>query len=166
MQSNKQLYELIIADDFSDDGTDAVCAKLQTAYPLRLLSRKEDRGLSQAVLAAIAIADGDIIVVMDADLSHHRYSEPTAKSASKIAERFALLLINNMAADADSCSALMRAIASAYQIHALRIRRIVSISVLTITPLSVINISSSPLSATTAPTTLPFLSLTLSAKTP
>ena len=88
LQSNKQLYELIIADDFSDDGTDAVCAKLQTAYPLRLLSRKEDRGLSQAVLAAIAIADGDIIVVMDADLSH---------PPSKIAE-LALLLINN---DAD-----------------------------------------------------------------
>ena len=64
------LYELIIADDDSADGTDSVCEQLKKQYPLRLLSRKEDRGLSQAVLAGVAIAGGDIIVVMDADLSH------------------------------------------------------------------------------------------------
>lgn len=64
------LYELIIADDDSADGTDALCEGLQKEYPLKLLSRKEDRGLSQAVLAGVAAAGGDIIVVMDADLSH------------------------------------------------------------------------------------------------
>ncbi|MGI9337852.1 MAG: glycosyltransferase [Gammaproteobacteria bacterium] len=64
------LYELIIADDDSADGTNAICAQLQKEYPLKLLSRKEDRGLSQAVLAGVAIAKGGIIVVMDADLSH------------------------------------------------------------------------------------------------
>ena len=63
-------YELIIADDFSDDGTDVACAELAKTQPLRLLSRRENRGLSPAVLDGIDIAHGEYIVVIDADLSH------------------------------------------------------------------------------------------------
>ena len=63
-------YELIIADDFSGDGTEAVCAELAGQLPLRLLTRRENRGLSAAVLDGIAIAAGEVVLVMDADLSH------------------------------------------------------------------------------------------------
>lgn len=63
-------YELIIADDVSNDGTDAVCADLATRLPLRLLSRTANRGLSAAVIDGIALAQGEVVVVMDADLSH------------------------------------------------------------------------------------------------
>ncbi len=63
-------YEIIIADDFSADGTDELCAQLAEKLPVRLLSRHENRGLSPAVMDGIDIAKGEWIVVMDADLSH------------------------------------------------------------------------------------------------
>lgn len=63
-------YEIVVADDDSPDDTRAVCGRLAREYPLRLLTRKIDRGLSPAVLDGIAAARGEIVVVMDADLSH------------------------------------------------------------------------------------------------
>jgi len=62
--------EIVVVDDNSPDETEEVCAKLAHEYPVRLLVRTEDRGLSSAVLHGIQHAAGDIIVVMDADLSH------------------------------------------------------------------------------------------------
>ena len=63
-------YEIVVADDDSPDDTRAVCERLGREYPLRLLTRKTDRGLSPAVIDGIGVARGDIVVVMDADLSH------------------------------------------------------------------------------------------------
>lgn len=63
-------YEIIIADDCAGDGTEAICAELAATIPLRLLSRKSNRGLAPAVLDGIAVARGETVVVMDADLSH------------------------------------------------------------------------------------------------
>lgn len=65
-------YEIIISDDDSQDGTDAVCQQLsqQENLPVRLLTRTTDRGLSPAVIDGIKIAHGEVVIVMDADLSH------------------------------------------------------------------------------------------------
>lgn len=63
-------HEIIVADDFSGDGTDEACARLARDHPLRLLTRRENRGLSPAVLDGIGAARGEFVVVMDADLSH------------------------------------------------------------------------------------------------
>lgn len=63
-------YELIVANDDSGDDTAPVCAQLESRFPLRLLSSKMRRGLSGAVVDGIKSARGEIIVVMDADLSH------------------------------------------------------------------------------------------------
>ena len=63
-------YEIIVADDPSADGTDAVCARLAATLPLRLLSRQGARGLSPAVLDGVAAARGEFVAVLDADLSH------------------------------------------------------------------------------------------------
>lgn len=65
-------YEIIISDDDSKDGTIDICNQLheEEGIPVRLLTRTQDRGLSLAVIDGIAIANGDAIVVMDADLSH------------------------------------------------------------------------------------------------
>jgi len=64
-------YELILVDDNSGDGTEELCAKLLTeGYPIRLIVRKTQRGLSSAVIRGLESAQGDILVVMDADLSH------------------------------------------------------------------------------------------------
>src|SRR3972149_3442946 len=63
--------ELIIVDDNSPDGTWEVAQQLKGTYNnLEVLRRFDKRGLSSAVLAGIQLARGNIIGVMDADLSH------------------------------------------------------------------------------------------------
>jgi dolichol-phosphate mannosyltransferase len=62
--------ELIIVDDDSGDGTADLCDRLRRRYRVRLLTRKSERGLSTAVIHGMNHARGEVIVVMDADLSH------------------------------------------------------------------------------------------------
>jgi len=62
--------ECIIVDDDSGDGTESVCGELGGEYNIRLVIRKGERGLSTAVIRGLREASGDILVVMDADLSH------------------------------------------------------------------------------------------------
>jgi dolichol-phosphate mannosyltransferase len=62
--------EILIVDDNSPDETRRVCAELADKYPLRLVVRTTNRGLSPAVVAGMQQASGDILLVMDADLSH------------------------------------------------------------------------------------------------
>ena len=62
--------ELIIVDDDSRDGTDAVVDELAKTYPIRLVVRQNERGLSGAVLRGFEESRGDTLLVMDADLSH------------------------------------------------------------------------------------------------
>lgn len=61
--------ELLIIDDDSRDGTEALIAARSEPW-LQLFVRTLDRGLSQAVLFGLKRARGEILVVMDADLSH------------------------------------------------------------------------------------------------
>lgn len=62
--------ECIVVDDDSGDGTESVCGELGREFNLRLVVRKGERGLSTAVIRGLREAGGDILVVMDADLSH------------------------------------------------------------------------------------------------
>jgi dolichol-phosphate mannosyltransferase len=62
--------ELIIIDDDSQDGTEAIVERLRQHYPIRLVVRRSERGLSGAVLAGFRQARFDRLVVMDADLQH------------------------------------------------------------------------------------------------
>jgi dolichol-phosphate mannosyltransferase len=62
--------EILIVDDNSPDATANVCADLSRNYPVRLLVRTTERGLSSAVIHGLRHARGDFLVVMDADLSH------------------------------------------------------------------------------------------------
>ncbi len=64
-------WEVIVVDDNSTDETPAVLEELTARFPqFRYRIRKNERGLSSAVLAGIGMAHHDYIVVMDADLSH------------------------------------------------------------------------------------------------
>ena len=64
-------WELVLADDNSDDGTDALVADLARRLPIRIETRRElPRDLSRSVLFGIRHARFDRVVVMDADLSH------------------------------------------------------------------------------------------------
>ena len=74
-------WELIVVDDNSPDATVEVCAQLAREFPLRLIVRTEERGLSSAVMAGMRQAHGAILVCMDADLSHPPESIPVLVAA-------------------------------------------------------------------------------------
>jgi dolichol-phosphate mannosyltransferase len=64
-------YEILVVDDNSPDNTIEVCRSLSSSYPsLKLITRIDERGLATAVRRGIEEAAGDIIVTLDADLSH------------------------------------------------------------------------------------------------
>lgn len=67
--------DLLIIDDHSRDGTVEWVASLPEKW-VRLIVRTRDRGLSQAVLEGFRNARGDVLVCMDADLSHPPESLP------------------------------------------------------------------------------------------
>src|SRR5262245_38578922 len=62
--------EMIIVDDNSRDGTIEAVAKLAETYPVRLITRQNERGLSSAVIKGFDEARNEILMCMDADLSH------------------------------------------------------------------------------------------------
>jgi len=63
-------YELVVVDDGSPDGTADVADALAARLPVRVVRRAGKAGLASAVLAGFVAARGDVLVVMDADLSH------------------------------------------------------------------------------------------------
>ena len=63
-------YEILIVDDDSRDGTEELVAKLSRHYPLRLVIRRDKKGLASAVVDGFGLADARAIGVMDADLQH------------------------------------------------------------------------------------------------
>jgi dolichol-phosphate mannosyltransferase len=62
--------EIIVVDDNSPDGTADTASALAEEHPVRVHVRKSERGLSTAVMEGFRLAEGDICIVMDADLSH------------------------------------------------------------------------------------------------
>ena len=64
-------WELLLIDDNSDDGSEAVVAELARNLPVRLVTRRQwPRDLSLSVIEGIRLCRFDRLVVMDADLSH------------------------------------------------------------------------------------------------
>lgn len=62
--------EIIIVDDNSPDGTGQLAEELGEEFNVKVVHREGKLGLSTAVLEGFDVATGDILVVMDADLSH------------------------------------------------------------------------------------------------
>ncbi len=64
-------WELLLVDDDSADGSEAVAAELARRLPVRMVVRREGpRDLSLAVVDGLRQCRFDRLVVMDADLSH------------------------------------------------------------------------------------------------
>jgi dolichol-phosphate mannosyltransferase len=63
--------EIVIVDDGSTDGTRECIRGMMAAHPVRLVTRDDPvLGLAGAVMEGARAARGDLVVVMDADLSH------------------------------------------------------------------------------------------------
>ncbi len=74
-------FELIFIDD-STDGTERVLEALATGEPrLRVIHRTGRRGLATAVTEGIALAKGDVVCVLDADLQHPPELLPALREA-------------------------------------------------------------------------------------
>ena len=64
-------WELLLIDDNSEDGSEAVVAELAGRLPVRMVTRRQrPRDLSLSVIEGIRLCRFDRLVVMDADLSH------------------------------------------------------------------------------------------------
>lgn len=74
LQNSKFNYEIIVIDDGSPDGTLDVAKQLQKIYgedKILLRPREAKLGLGTAYIHGIKHANGNWIIIMDADLSHH-----------------------------------------------------------------------------------------------
>lgn len=66
-----RLYEIVVVDDGSEDETPQIVQRYVELDPrIRLLSRREERGLAGAVLHGWNHSSGDVLGVIDADLQH------------------------------------------------------------------------------------------------
>ena len=64
-------YEIIVVDDDSPDRTWEIAQSLTDQYPqLRVMRRRQERGLSTAVIRGWQAARGALLGVIDADLQH------------------------------------------------------------------------------------------------
>jgi dolichol-phosphate mannosyltransferase len=64
-------YEIIFVDDDSRDGAEQVVLELnRLGHPVRIITRVGERGLSSAVMRGFSESNGQMLVCMDADLSH------------------------------------------------------------------------------------------------
>ncbi len=63
-------YEIVFVDDNSRDGTAELAESLAKEYPVRVIVRRDERGLASAVVHGFAQANSEILAVMDADLQH------------------------------------------------------------------------------------------------
>lgn len=71
VRNNNVPFEILIVDDNSTDKTQQMVIDLiARRYPVVLVTRTKDPGLSQSVMAGIERAKGSVIVCTDADLSH------------------------------------------------------------------------------------------------
>lgn len=70
LQATQEEFELIVVDDSSADGTAEIAESLGREFPVRVLRRPGRLGLATAVLDGWAMARGDLLAVMDADLQH------------------------------------------------------------------------------------------------
>ena len=77
-------YEIIFVDDDSQDGSEELGAQLAQRLPIRMIVRRNEKGLATAVLHGLDAARGKFVLVMDADLSHpaERIPEMLAKLES------------------------------------------------------------------------------------
>lgn len=92
-KSNAIDMQIVVVDDNSPDGTGQIAENLKEKYNVKVVHRKGKEGLSSAVVAGFVAADGDMLGVMDADLSHDPSILPKMVNALK--ENYAQVAIGS-----------------------------------------------------------------------
>lgn len=64
------IYEVIIVDDGSTDGTREILKELENLPPIRVILHQANAGKGAAVRTGIRNAHGDVIIIQDADLEY------------------------------------------------------------------------------------------------
>lgn len=85
--------EMVIVDDNSPDGTGKRADELGSDFRVKVVHRAGKLGLSTAVMEGFDAASGDILVVMDADLSHP--PEKVPEMVSKITSGGAEMVVGS-----------------------------------------------------------------------
>ncbi len=80
----KTNYTIVVVDDNSPDGTQAVVRELAKTYPVKLISRPQKRDLASAVIDGMKSIEADAYIIMDADLSHPPEMLPKLRSQIEI----------------------------------------------------------------------------------
>lgn len=89
--------EIVIVDDNSPDGTQDVIKELQKVYPGKIVlhARPGKMGLGSAYIDGLDKCQGDYIILMDADLSHHvRFAVLTSPSMCSLSSSLNLLRVS------------------------------------------------------------------------
>src|SRR5215217_501539 len=77
VQSTKLAKEIIIVDDGSQDGTQDMLKKLDGKKKVRVLLHESNQGKGAAVITGLRAAQGDVLLIQDADLEYDPRDYPT-----------------------------------------------------------------------------------------
>jgi dolichol-phosphate mannosyltransferase len=70
LKPNYTPYEVVVVDDNSPDGTAEIAEALKSKFDLKVVKRPRKISLASAVMNGFKVASGDVLCVIDADLSH------------------------------------------------------------------------------------------------
>ena len=77
VQATKLAKEIIVVDDGSKDGTRDALQNLMGEEPVRVILHERNQGKGAAVVTGLRAAQGDILLIQDADLEYDPRDYPT-----------------------------------------------------------------------------------------
>lgn len=76
VQATKLAKEIIVVDDGSEDGTREVLQKLDGKRKVRVVLHERNQGKGAAVVTGLRVAQGDVLLIQDADLEYNPRDYP------------------------------------------------------------------------------------------